>query len=240
MRLISEIFELPGSPILKMDILVRQAIRELSLGYTKRFENSNQYWKNVYKWGGNSGKGSRGDLAAEKADFVNAFCRAHDIDTVVEFGSGDGVCASMIEVERYIGFDISDTALKFARSRCQNQDTHRLFNYDKWTLEQIRSKVSENKLSDNILNLSMDVMYHLVEDKVLNQYIDCLCKTPSKYVAVFSTDPGVDGSAARHVRQRAYSPILLSKYGLRLVQAQPLKSDHDHADGGRPFKVFSR
>ena len=84
----------------------------------------------------------------------------------------------------------------------------------------------------------MDVMYHLVEDEMFNQYVDYLCGMPSKYVAVFATD--FDTMAIRHCRNRAYSQVLINKYGLKLLLTQALKSDKYWPDGERPFKVFSR
>jgi hypothetical protein len=230
------IFGLPGTIKLKMNILLRAAIREMIPFYSKRFQNSNQYWQDRYKFGGTSGKGSRGKLAVEKAALVNALCQTYNIGTIVEFGSGDGVCASMFDTGRYIGFDISDVAIEFAKDRCPDRNKHRFFNYSKLSADEINATVLQNRLPGSVMSLSMDVIFHLVEDDVFYKYIDTLCKAPSDYIVVRSSD--IDGCPHAHYRDRAYSQILIEKYGLKLIEWHRLPADGEHS--AYSFKVFGR
>lgn len=239
MRLVSEIFELPGSASLKANLFLRSIFRELAFGYTKRFNHSNQYWKNVYKWGGNSGRASRGDVAAAKADFVNAVCSKYGIDTVVEYGCGDGVTASLITAKRYIGFDISPHAIAYAQDRCRDSASHMFLNYDGLSKDEVFEIVNRNKASENILSISMDVIFHLIEDETFFRYMDYLCTSPSKLVAVFCSD---EDSAPRqpptHYRDRAYSKLMIEKYGFELLDSKNLEVD-EHGNR-RDFKLFGK
>ena len=54
------------------------------------FSNSVEWWERRYSSGGTSGEGSYGRLAEFKAEIVNKFVKENGIDSVVEFGCGDG------------------------------------------------------------------------------------------------------------------------------------------------------
>ncbi len=54
------------------------------------FPGSQDYWVKRYAKGGNSGPGSYSELAKFKASVLNAFVREHGIQSVIEFGCGDG------------------------------------------------------------------------------------------------------------------------------------------------------
>lgn len=230
------IFGMPGTTKLKLSLILRAGIRELIPFYSKRFVNSKLYWKDRYKFGGNSGKGSRGKIAQEKAEYMNSFCRRNNIETIVEFGCGDGVCASMLDAARYIGFDISDTALKFARDRCPDENRFRFFNSMGLMSDEINKIVLENRLPGKLVNLSMDVIFHLVEDDVFKNYLDIIAGAPGDFVVIRSSD--IDGAPKGHYRARAYSKILTGNYGLKLLESHT--SQADIADSAYHFKTFGR
>ena len=52
--------------------------------------SSSRFWEKRYARGGNSGAGSYGKLAMYKKAFINKFVAAHGVETVAEFGCGDG------------------------------------------------------------------------------------------------------------------------------------------------------
>lgn len=81
------------------------------------FQNSAQYWQDRYKLGGTSGAGSYGRLAQFKADFLNNFVRENAIQTVVEYGCGDGAQLSLAQYPSYTGFDVSSLAVENCRRR---------------------------------------------------------------------------------------------------------------------------
>jgi hypothetical protein len=79
-----------------------------------RFPGSGDYWKRRYRGGGNSGAGSYDHLAHFKAEVINDYVRKHDIQSVIEFGCGDGNQLSLLQVPCYAGLDISPTVIEAA------------------------------------------------------------------------------------------------------------------------------
>ena len=52
--------------------------------------DSGAYWSARYRRGETSGSGSYGENAKYKADFLNGFVQENGINSVIEFGCGDG------------------------------------------------------------------------------------------------------------------------------------------------------
>src|ERR1700678_128595 len=86
---------------------------------------SAEYWENRYRTGGNSGVGSYGKLATFKARFINDFIRAHQIKRLLDLGCGDGNQAGFLEVENYLGFDVSPSAVQRCRDRFKGDPRRR-------------------------------------------------------------------------------------------------------------------
>ncbi len=55
----------------------------------RKFVSSEEYWKQRYEFGGNSGAGSYGILADFKSELLNRFVINNVITDVVELGCGD-------------------------------------------------------------------------------------------------------------------------------------------------------
>ncbi len=90
-------------------------VRRLSLMRQRlAFTGSASFWERNYQRGGTSGGGSYGELACGKADFLNAFVREHAVESVIEFGCGDGNQLSLAQYPSYIGLDVSRSAIERA------------------------------------------------------------------------------------------------------------------------------
>lgn len=89
----------------------------LSLHYFNDEFASKEYWESRYKGGGNSGAGSYGRLAEFKAEIINEFIEKNSINKVIEFGCGDGNQLGMLKVAKYIGVDVSQTAISICRDK---------------------------------------------------------------------------------------------------------------------------
>ena len=72
------------------------------------------YWELNYEQGGNSGPGS-GDLGQGKAEFLNDFVRDCNVESVIEFGCGDGHQLSLAKYPHYVGLDVSRAAIRMCR-----------------------------------------------------------------------------------------------------------------------------
>ena len=152
---------------------------------------SNDYWNNRYDGGGNSGDGSYGKLAEYKAEIVNEFIKRKGITSVIDLGCGDGNQAALFEVENYIGYDISEMALKFARANNPGKVFKHLTAYDGATAE---------------LVLSLDIIFHLSEDETFNDYMQLLFAAASKYVIIYSTndDNHENNGISQHIKHRNF------------------------------------
>jgi hypothetical protein len=115
------------------------------------------YWENRYASGGTSGKGSQGLLAQEKATTVNLLLRQYEITSVLDIGSGDGVVASMIEADDYLGVEPSRTARGLARAR-----------------NPLRSFVPLDAAEPRAAHLSLDVLHHLTDDTAYREHMTLL------------------------------------------------------------------
>jgi len=156
--------------------------------------NSGDYWKHRYESGGNSGAGSYAEHAKFKAEVVNAFVLEKDIARVIEYGCGDGNQLGLAHYPSYIGFDISPKALELCKIRFMGDKCKTFRLMDDYALEKAE------------LTLSLDVIYHLIEDEVFSEYMERLFNSSERFVIIYSsnTDHQWDNQAP-HVRHRKFS-----------------------------------
>ena len=83
-------------------------------------KSSKDYWEERYANGGNSGPGSYNHLAKFKAFVINDFVKKNNISTVIEWGSGDCNQLTLANYKNYIGFDVSQTAVKICQNKFYN------------------------------------------------------------------------------------------------------------------------
>jgi hypothetical protein len=159
----------------------------------RRFDGSADYWERRYIDGGNSGAGSYNRLAEFKAAFLNDFVARNEIRSVIEFGSGDGAQLELARYPEYIGVDVSKSAVGATRSRFASDASKRFFE----SAELPPATRAE-------LSLSLDVIYHLVEDDVFDGYMRALFDASTRFVIVYSSNDDRP-SPAPHVRHRRFT-----------------------------------
>ncbi len=177
----------------------------------KRFSTSEEYWQKRYKSGGNSGAGSYLKLARFKAEVLNQFIHDNKVNSVIEFGSGDGSQLKLGEYPPYIGFDVSSDAISLCRENFV-ADASKHFKL----VSEYRGEVAE-------LSLSLDVIYHLVEDEVFEQYMSRLFNSSSRYVIIYSSDHDEqERFQPPHVKHRRFSGwIDKNQSGWKLIEHIP-------------------
>ncbi len=148
----------------------------------KKFPGSAEYWESRYATGGNSGAGSYSLLAMHKAEVINAFVAENDIQTVIEFGCGDGNQLTLGKYPNYIGLDVSPTIIRHCMHLFKGDDSKSFFVYDS------RAFQDNHEVFKVDLAMSLDVLYHLIEDEVFNNYMNHLFNAASKYVLVYSSN----------------------------------------------------
>lgn len=210
----------------------RGAIRSLRRK-PEPFPGSEAYWERRYSGGGNSGVGSYGLFAAFKAEVLNGFVAGREVRTVIEFGCGDGHQLGLARYPQYLGFDVSSTVI----ARCRDlfkADPHKSFRpvaeYDGETAE---------------LALSLDVIFHLVEDDIFERYMRTLFAAAERYVIIYSSDTddnsGHDGVHVRHRNFTKWVELNVPDWKLvtRVPNRYPYKGDFTTGSFA-DFFVFER
>lgn len=162
--------------------------------WIRPFPGSANYWQQRYESCGNSGAGSYSELAEFKAEIINSFVRANTIETVIEHGCGDGNQLRLAEYPSYLGFDVSLAAINRCREIFSN-DTAKEF------------KLSSDYAGEKAqLALSLDVVYHLVEDHVFESYMKLLFQSSERFVIIYSSNTSDNrGNKDVHVKHREFS-----------------------------------
>jgi len=158
------------------------------------FPGSEQYWIERYEAGRTSGAGSYNELAEFKAEILNAFVAEHGVGSVMEFGCGDGNQLKLADYPTYTGFDVSPRAIELCRDMFRNDDTKRFLLMDEYAGQTAQ------------LTLSLDVVYHLVENEVFASYMKTLFAAAKRFVIVFSSNSEIrEAGQALHVRHRVFT-----------------------------------
>jgi SAM-dependent methyltransferase len=165
------------------------------------FRGSALYWERHYARGGTSGPGSYDAAGEGKADFLNDFVRTREVGSVIEFGCGDGHQLSLAGYPRYIGLDVSRSAIELCQRRFAGDHTKSFFLYDGACFTDRAGLFTAD------LALSLDVIYHLTEDAVFETYLTHLFAAGRRYVIIYATNGEMSGTAP-HVRHRRFTPWL--------------------------------
>ncbi|MDJ0678869.1 MAG: hypothetical protein QNJ18_03270 [Xenococcaceae cyanobacterium MO_167.B52] len=180
--------------IKRIPIIGSSAIRIYSL-YKKLIPfSSERYWINRYDSGRNSGPGSYNQLAEFKAEIINAFVQDNNISTIIEYGCGDGNQLKLSKYPSYIGFDVSPKALKLC---------HDIFHNDQTKKFKLMSKYQGETAQ---LTLSLDVIFHLVEDEIFSSYMARLFNSSEQFVMIYSSN--FDEEPKNHEKHRCFTKWL--------------------------------
>jgi SAM-dependent methyltransferase len=165
-----------------------------------RFGGSRDYWEKRYRLGGDSGAGSYGEPARYKAAVLNQFVADHDVRSLIEFGCGDGHQLALARYPAYLGIDISQAAVDMCKARFTGDPTKQFT-----TTADYRGEQAD-------LALSLDVLFHLVEDDVFDGYLESLFAAAQRFVIVYSTSTADPVKTLPHVRHRDVEQAIASRY----------------------------
>ena len=144
---------------------------------------SGSAWNLRYAQGGTSGAGSYGKLGQYKAAVIDEFILAHSIQSVVDFGCGDGYQISLIRnLPNYLGLDVSPVALYKCKQRFITDPSKSFYLYDSISFD------DKANLFKAELALSLDVIYHLIDRNLFQSYLDNLFNSASRFVMIYSSD----------------------------------------------------
>ena len=175
--------------------------------------DSNKYWEERNKEDKEpSGMGSYGKLADFKKDVVNKFLDDNNIKSIIDYGAGDGNQLKMLNTKnrKYIGTDISNTAVDKLNELFKNDDT-KTFLYD-----------NEIKNIKGELVLTLDVLFHLIENDIYDNYMKNLFDMSDKFVIIFARNENVD--LAIHVKFRKFTDYIENNFkNWKLIKHIPNK-----------------
>lgn len=163
------------------------------------FRGSGTYWEKRYAAGGTSGTGSYGAAAQWKADVVNRWVGERGVTSVIDYGCGDGNQLSLASYPRYLGLDRSATAVRGCIARFAADPTKSFLQYDPDTTADPAGWLRAD------LALSMEVLFHLVEDEIREDYLRRLFASAGRYVVICSTDRS-DLPRGPHEHHRPFTP----------------------------------
>jgi hypothetical protein len=175
--------------------LVGSLTRRLRLIWLQlRFRGSEGYWQRRYAEGGNSGPGSFGMIAQFKAEILNGFVARHDVESIIEFGFGDGNQLSLSEYPDYLGFELSPRAVTSCQQLFASDPTKRFKLMDEYDGEQAD------------LALSIDVIFHITEDDIFDAYMYRIFNSTRKFVIIYSSNCDEQTRLqAPHIKHRKFT-----------------------------------
>lgn len=211
---------------------IARAALKVIVGYRQKGFTSGDYWEGRYRDGGNSGAGSYNRLAQYKADVLNRFVAENNVGSVIEFGSGDGAQLKLAQYPHYVGVDVSRTALDLTTKAFANDPTKRFIHSDDLTAEDVAD-----------LALSLDVIYHLIEDSVYQTYMEQLFAASRRFVIIYSSNSDRKSDAV-HVRHRKFTDwVEKNRPDYKLIEvvrnAYPETGDSDNSSFA-DFYFFER
>lgn len=155
--------------------------------------SSARYWEDRYRDRRTSGAGSYNRLASFKADVINHFVADHGVASVIDFGCGDGSQLRSANYPAYVGIDVSRTVLDATRAMFAADATKAFVH-----AENLESQHEAE------LSLSLDVVYHLVEDDAFEPYMAQLFDAATRFVIIYSSNDERPSDSA-HVRHRKFT-----------------------------------
>lgn len=185
----------------------KKKIREVSLKQKNKIFNkkgSQYFWDNRYREGHDSGAGSYNRLAQFKANVVNEFICKENIESVIEWGCGDGNQLSLINYKTYVGVDVSPTVVKMCKVEFSQDKSKRFF---------ITSRLPKNIINGSNkfdMSVSLDVIFHLTEDDVFEKYMNNLFDSSKKFVCIYSSN--LDSKQIMHVKHRKFTDYIDSNF----------------------------
>ncbi len=173
--------------------------------------DSTDYWEKRYVSGGNSGMGSYGILSDYKKTYINKFILDNKIRSLIEYGCGD--CNQLIGIncKEITGLDVSKRSIELCKKKFPNYD-----------FVCLKEHKFPNKKVDLIL--SLDVIYHLIEDFVYEEYMKNISLSDSQFLIFYSSNKEDNKKYAQHVKHRKFSDHKLLNQNYELIHFE--KNEH--------------
>lgn len=198
-----------------------------------QFPGSANYWENRYAQGGNSGAGSYNRLAEFKAEIINDFVAKNKVQSVIEFGCGDGNQLELANYPKYLGLDVSETILEQCRVRFE-KDLSKEF--------QLSNELTNSDLRSE-LTMSLDVLFHLIEPTIFENYMRELFATSERFVIIYSSN--FDKEQTFHEKDRKFTEWVaqnISEWRLieEITNRYPFDPEHPNETSKADFFIYEK
>jgi 2-polyprenyl-3-methyl-5-hydroxy-6-metoxy-1,4-benzoquinol methylase len=138
-----------------------------------------KYWQEWYSAGNNSGQGSMGELLEFKAAFINKHLEG--VNSVFDFGCGDGSLSRLLNIENYFGIDVSKEIV----SKCNKQKKKTNHNYEQASFIDINPEFIKSKIQPEAL-MCIDALYHVMDNSVVDKTLENLFSGISPLVILYT------------------------------------------------------
>lgn len=172
-----------------------------------------EYWEYRYSSGGNSGYGSYGEQLEKKLKWLSGL----EINSIAEVGCGDfNFGSSLMEMyphATYAGVDVSQDIVN------KNKEKWPQYSFD-----------TTQEVPEADLLLCVDVVFHVLDDKRLEDLLDRLEKAKCKYFAITAYEEDLPEPGS-HVRLRKFD---YKRFG------EPIIREIVEEDGSLYFYLYDR
>ncbi len=198
----------------------------------KTVSSSETYWRGRYAdtsskfFKGASGNGKLPFRTRYKSKIINSVISTHSVESILDLGCGDGSLTSKIKCKKYFGIEIDKNLTDELRRQYENQPNYNF------------STALEDSWPESFdLSLSIDVIFHLLEDEVYIKYMNMLFMGNAELVLIKSSnhdEVGIGRNA--HILHRNFTKNisanfpeykLIAKYGPRRKKIYLSISDRD-------------
>ena len=176
------------------------------------FKSSKDYWEKWYKKNRDLISPEQLNSTEYKTQVVNDWLKHYNIDSVIDLGCGIGNYIDVFNGFNYMGYDVSETAIKICQNKYGNEQSK--------TFKVIEKIVNEK----SNMTMSIDVIYYLVEDDVFVKYMNNLFNSSQRYVMIYSTNHNHYNDLIPHIKHRQFTDWV-KKHKKEFVMINHLKND---------------
>ncbi len=173
--------------------------RPVKLRLTTTLNKMKGYWNKRYE-AGTTFAGSTGRLLDFKFGTVQGIVNEYGIKSVVDLGCGFPAVLAALDVDKYMGVEISDYALSELEEHASDTKAFK-------DLDDLKKADAAD------MAVSLDVIQFVPDDE-FHAHLDLLFTMGKKYVLIYAPNqPGTGLTLAEHMYFREFLPYVKEKYG---------------------------
>lgn len=154
--------------------------------------NYTAYWDKRYATGGDSGLGSQGMLAEFKTEIINSCIETWAVESIVDFGCGDGEQLRGLSPVPYLGLDVARSSLDLCRQKFQDDPLKSFMLYAP------RQFTNKGFIQADLV-LCLDVLYHITNEEDYYKTLADVFATARRYVILYTTTQLVPTRKNSHI-----------------------------------------